>query len=87
MLTSTDDRRIECVQAALDCRTCLQASATSVARLSPDLGRGTLQQMFFQMYPDPACACRADLFVRAYRESTDRVRPGIVTIVTAVACA
>lgn len=87
MSVSNDDRRDECVQAALDCRTCIQASASSIARLSPDLSRTVLEQLFLQMYPHEACASNCDVFVRAYRQSGTSVNHAFISIATAVACA
>ena len=69
MLPPVDDRRAECVQAGLDCRTCIEASAASIARLSANVSHPMLVQLFSQMYPDQACARYVESFVVAYRQS------------------
>jgi hypothetical protein len=57
-----------CSSLGLDCGTCIHQAAATVARISRLEPNGVLQ-IFFQLYPSPACRPMAHAFEKAYRES------------------
>jgi hypothetical protein len=65
-----DENRPEtCMQVGLDCRTCIQRSAASTARVCAGLTSLGVQQLFFQLYPSEGCSPMAPQFVAAYAET------------------
>ena len=60
--------REECAAVELECHSCVQGTGQNVASVCHGLGSKELQQVFFQIYPDPHCAPMRHAFERAYRE-------------------
>ena len=59
-----------CSHIGLDCGTCVQRSAASVAKICTGMETPALQQVFFQLYTAPGCYPMAQAFAQAYQEST-----------------
>src|SRR5581483_128367 len=69
-----ENRPEACLSVGLDCRTCVQRSASSVATLCPGLGSAGAEELFFQIFPAPGCAPMAAAFAGAYAETEVPVR-------------
>jgi hypothetical protein len=68
-MTCLDESRPNsCYRAGLDCQTCANNTAGSVARVCGTLAGATLETTFFALYPDPACAANLPAFRLAYNE-------------------
>lgn len=59
----------------VECRSCVRASATAVARLSPGLATKAVYTVFFRMYASAECAQSASEFESAYREAVRMTGP------------
>ena len=66
-----------CSNIGLDCGTCIQRSAASVASICRGLESAGLQQIFFQLYAAPGCHAMAQAFALAYHESSAAQRPAL----------
>lgn len=57
-----------CSRIGLDCGSCIQRSAASVAQICNGMEAPALQQVFFQLYSSPGCYPMAQAFALAYEE-------------------
>jgi hypothetical protein len=65
-----DENRPEtCLSVGLDCRSCVQRSASSVAAVCPGLGDAGAQQVFYSIFPSSGCAPMSAAFAMAYVEA------------------
>lgn len=80
-----ENRPDACLSVGLDCRTCVQRSAASVALLCPDLGAAGAEQIFVQIYPAAGCAPMTAAFATAYAEAQMPARkgPGLAIVAAA----
>jgi hypothetical protein len=62
-----------CAAVGLDCRQCVQSSATSVARVCGGMQEAHVRSVFFQLYPAAACSTMLGAFQRVYAESIGKV--------------
>ncbi len=53
-----------CREAGMNCRECVAAAAVHIAAITADLNSSLVRQMFFLIYPSPACAPMASEFVQ-----------------------
>ena len=67
-LLAGEHRPETCASIGLDCRTCIQRAADSVARICSGLSRSGAKDVFFQLYPSPGCAAMAPAFEAVYLE-------------------
>ncbi len=76
-----DENRPEtCMALGLDCRTCIQKSASSVAHVCQGLEPSGIRRIFVQLYTSAGCAPMAGAFEAAYLETASPVRkPMLVT--------
>jgi hypothetical protein len=74
-----------CARIGLDCGSCIQRSATSVAQICGGIESHALQQVFFQLYASPACYPMAQAFATAYKESSDSQPQPTLAFATAAA--
>ena len=65
----TENSPESCLSLGLDCGTCIHQAATTVAKISC-LDHHRVQQIFFMLYPSPACRAMAPAFELAYREAS-----------------
>jgi hypothetical protein len=84
-----DENRPEtCAALGLDCRTCIERSAASVAHICHGLKPAGLQRMFVRIYTSPGCAHMAQPFQAAYDEfATPAMKPMLVAAGAASAVA
>ncbi|MGA3024485.1 MAG: hypothetical protein ABSF98_06935 [Bryobacteraceae bacterium] len=62
-----DENRPEtCLALGLDCRNCIQKSATSVANVCQGLESAGIRRIFAQLYASQGCAPMAGVFEAAY---------------------
>ena len=61
-----ENRPETCASIGLDCRTCIQRAAASVARICSGLNASGAQEIFFQLYSSPGCATMAPAFEGVY---------------------
>ena len=74
-----DENRPEtCLALGLDCRTCTQKSAASVARVCHGLESTGIQRVFVQLYTSPGCAPMAGSFEAAYLEASNPARKPVL---------
>jgi hypothetical protein len=74
-----DENRPEtCMELGLDCRTCVQKSATSVARVCHGLESVGIQRIFVRLYTSPGCGAVASAFEAAYLEASNPVRKPVL---------
>lgn len=59
----SDRQLAHCREAGLNCRACVAAAAGSLAVIAADLNSSLMRQLFFLIYPEPACAAMATEFV------------------------
>ena len=79
-----DENRPEsCLKVGLDCRTCVQRSASSVASVCPGLGSAGAEQVFLQIFPSEGCAPMLAAFAAAYAEMDAGRRASPLSIVVA----
>lgn len=64
-----------CREAGLSCRACVAAAADHLAAITSDLNSSLVRQLFFLMYPEPACAPMATEFVQILNAQTPRTEP------------
>lgn len=62
-----------CAAVGLECRNCIQSSATSVARVCNEMQESGVRQVFFQLYRATACSFMLPAFQRVYAEATGKV--------------
>lgn len=62
-----------CATVGLECRHCIQSSATTVARVCKDMQEGAVRGVFFQIYTAPACGSMLAAFQRVYAEATGKL--------------
>jgi hypothetical protein len=55
-----------CHEVGLDCETCTEAAARSLAKVCKGLRGKTIGQLFVQIYTDPACSKMHGHFAEAY---------------------
>jgi hypothetical protein len=78
-----DENRPEtCLALGLDCRTCIQKSALSVAHVCPGLAGVGIQRIFGQLYTSPGCAPMAAAFEIAYMDASSPVRKPVMMALT-----
>jgi hypothetical protein len=58
----------------LDCRTCIQKSASSVEHVCPGMAGAGIQRIFGQLYTSAGCAPMAAAFEIAYMDASSPVR-------------
>jgi len=80
-----ENRPDTCLSLGLDCRTCVQRSASTVATLSPGLSGAAAQQIFTQIFPAPGCAPMAIAFAHSYLEADGATRQSPVLSIVAAA--
>jgi hypothetical protein len=74
-----DENRPEtCIALGLDCRTCIQKSASSVAHVCHGLESAGIQRIFGQLYTSPGCTPMAAAFEAAYLEASNPVRKPVL---------
>ena len=75
-----DENRPEtCTSLGLDCRTCIQKSASCVAHVCYGMESADIQRIFARLYTSPGCAPMAEAFAAAYLEvSTPSRKPVLV---------
>jgi hypothetical protein len=79
-----DENRPEsCLKVGLDCRTCVQRSASSIAAICPGLGTAGAEQVFLQIFPSDGCAPMMTAFAASYAEAETGRRTSPLTIVVA----
>lgn len=79
-----DENRPEsCLSVGLDCRTCVQRSAASVALVCPGLGAVGAEQVFLQIFPSPGCTPMASAFAASYADAEARRTPSLAIVVAA----
>ena len=80
-----DENRPEsCLKVGLDCRTCVQRSASSIAAICPSLSPAGAEQVFLQIFPSSGCAPMATAFAICYAEAeAGRKTPGLAIVVAA----
>ena len=61
-----------CLEVGLTCESCTSSSAREVAAICKGLRGKAIDQLFVQIYPDPACARMHAHFAAAYREATEQ---------------
>ncbi len=64
-----------CREAGLSCRECVAAAAGHVSAISADLNSSLVRQLFFLLYPAPACAPMATEFVQILNAQEARPQP------------
>jgi hypothetical protein len=64
----TENSPESCSRLGLDCGSCMHRGASSVASICCGLQTPGVLQIFYQMYPSPACHGMAEAFVLAYQE-------------------
>lgn len=60
----SDRQLAHCREAGLSCRECVAAAAGNLAAITADLNSSLARQLFFLLYPAPACAAMATGFVQ-----------------------
>lgn len=70
-LLAGDNRPETCSAMGLDCRTCIQRAAATVARICSGLSTSGAQEIFFQLYPSEGCAAMAPAFEAVYLQSVN----------------
>lgn len=60
----SDRQLAHCREAGLSCRACVAATAENMAAITSDLNSSLMRQLFFLIYPEPACAAMATEFVQ-----------------------
>jgi hypothetical protein len=74
-----DENRPEtCIALGLDCRTCVQKSASSVAHVCHGLEPVGIRRIFVQLYTSSGCAPMAEAFEIAYVEASNPVRKPVL---------
>ena len=74
-----DENRPEtCLALGLDCRTCIQKSASSVAHVCYGLESAGILRIFNQLYTSQGCAPMAESFEIAYLEASNPVRKPVL---------
>ncbi len=74
-----DENRPEtCLDLGLDCRTCIQKSASSVAHVCHGLESAGILKIFSQLYTSPGCAPMAEAFEAAYVEASSPIRKPVL---------
>jgi len=71
----TEPNPESCSRIGLDCGSCIQRSAASVAQICGGMEPPALQQVFFQLYSAPGCFPMAQAFAVAYQESSSTSHP------------
>jgi hypothetical protein len=76
-----DENRPEtCLALGLDCRTCIQKSASSVACVCHGLQPVGIFRIFEQLYTSPGCAPMAEAFESAYLEASSPIRKPVLVV-------
>ena len=74
-----ENRPHSCHAVGLECQSCVERSAQSVAALCHGLGEAAAERIFFQIFGDPACARMSAQFALAYvaaqRTAADALLP------------
>jgi hypothetical protein len=74
-----DENRPEtCLALGLDCHTCIQKSATSVAYVCHGLESPGIQRIFVRIYTSAGCAPMACAFEAAYLDVSTPVRKPVL---------
>lgn len=73
-----ENRPDVCLSLGLECNTCIDKSAASVARVCHGLTPAGLRGIFVQMFPSQGCAPMAEAFAAAYQERS--APPQLVTL-------
>ncbi len=71
----SDRQPVHCREAGLNCRECVAAAAGNLAAITADLNSSLIRQLFFLMYPAPACAPMATEFVQILNAQAARPEP------------
>lgn len=61
-----------CQEVGLSCRRCTEDSAASMAAVCKGLRTKAVTQLFYQIYPQSACAPMSSHFARAYRAASQQ---------------
>ncbi len=81
-----DENRPEtCSALGLECRTCVQRSAASVAHICHGLQPEAIAGMFPQIYSSPGCAHMAEAFAASYYEACAPIRKPVLVAMSATA--
>jgi len=73
-----DDRNPEvCHSFGMDCRTCVERSAGTVASICRGMTEAGVQNTFIQLYASPGCAPMAGAFESAYLAASAPRKPMI----------
>ncbi len=64
-----------CLEVGLSCKRCTEDSATSLAAVCKGLRTKAVTQLFFQIYPESACAQMSSHFAKAYRAASRESLP------------
>jgi hypothetical protein len=67
-----DVRPDGCLDVGLDCRTCMNGTATDLAAICEVLDRRRLREAFTQIYQHLACGPMFSIFEQAYGKALDR---------------
>jgi hypothetical protein len=82
-----ENRPETCAALGLDCRNCIQKSASSVAHVCHDLESAGIQRIFVRLYTSPGCAPMAEAFEMAYLEASNPIRKPVLMARTASSAA
>jgi hypothetical protein len=66
-----------CHEVGLDCETCTEATARSLAKICKGLKGKMIGQLFVQIYSDPACAKMHAHFAEAYMTASIERMPAM----------
>ncbi len=72
-----ENRPDACLAVGLDCRTCIQRSAASLAQICHGLETPALHSIFRQMYPSAGCGPMVNAFASSYYEIKTIQRVGV----------
>jgi len=79
-----DDRNPEtCRSLGMDCRSCVERSAESVASICRGMTESGVRSIFVQLYSSPGCAPMAGAFAAAYYEATSPRKPMTLAVAAA----
>jgi hypothetical protein len=71
----TENQPEFCSSVGLDCRSCVQRSASTTATVCQDLLPSGAHRVFLQLYSSPACHPMAEAFVAAYQDAVTPSMP------------
>ena len=82
-LLSNDRNPETCRSLGMDCRSCVQRSASAVASICGGMTETGVRSVFAQMYNSPGCAPMAGAFAASYYEATSPRKPMIRAVAAA----